>query len=237
MATTTKKTLQESLIEIQRDLKCPKDKYNAFGKYNYRSAEGILEHVKPLLHERGILMTINDNIIEVGGRNYIQAVIALARNGETFATQAVACEQAERKGMDSAQISGATASYARKYALSAMFLLDDGVDADSRDNRAQNGNNREPAPPPAPPTQTPRQKQAEKPEFITDAQMRLFWVKIKEKSIPDKLVKQFLAAAFHIQHTAHIPKRDFQAALDWIEEYIPPAGPDEGDQIAADLPF
>jgi hypothetical protein len=126
------KTLHEQLVDIQQTLKAPKGQYNSFSKFNYRSCEDILEAVKPLL--KGLSLTISDEVVNIGNSNYVKAT-AYISNGETDVhTTAFAREAIDRKGMDDAQITGSTSSYARKYALNGLFAIDDTKDADTQDN-------------------------------------------------------------------------------------------------------
>ena len=120
------------LQKIQTALKAPKGQTNAFGKYKYRSCEDIMEAVKPLLSEHGLSLVIADKIIEVGGRVYVEATAEL-NDGERVVgmSRASAREPETKKGMDEAQITGATSSYARKYALNGLFAIDDTKDADA----------------------------------------------------------------------------------------------------------
>lgn len=118
------------LARIQRELNAPKTLYNKFGEYYYRSAETILEAVKPLLN--GCLLYLDDDIVEVGGRVYVKATATFMEPSGIICTHAFAREQDSRKGMDEAQITGSTSSYARKYALNALFLIDDVKDPDTR---------------------------------------------------------------------------------------------------------
>ena len=122
------------LLNIQRDLKCDKSQFNEFGKYNYRSCEDILEAVKPLCVREGVALLISDTIEQIGGKNYIKATVELhdTEDDNLIATAAAyAREPDEKKGMDDSQITGAASSYARKYALNALFAIDDTKDADS----------------------------------------------------------------------------------------------------------
>ncbi len=123
----------EKLMRIQTELKAPKNLYNSFGKYKYRNAEGICEAVKPYLTREKAALVLEDNIIEVGGRIYVKAIATLfdAESGERLETSALARESMEKKGMDDSQITGTASSYARKYALNGLFLLDDTKDADT----------------------------------------------------------------------------------------------------------
>lgn len=133
----TELSLSEKLNRIQVELKAPKDKLNKFGGYNYRSAEGILEALKPLLKTYGVYVTLSDEIVEVGGRVYVKATACLSDTksadgfNEAKIATAYAREAESKKGMDEAQVTGATSSYARKYALNGLFLLDDTKDADT----------------------------------------------------------------------------------------------------------
>lgn len=117
---------------IQTKLKAPKDNYNAFGKYKYRSAESILEAVKPLLAEQGCTLTLTDDIAMVGDRIYIVATATITNSkGDAVQTKAYAREEETKKGMDASQITGTASSYARKYALNGLFCIDDTKDADA----------------------------------------------------------------------------------------------------------
>lgn len=122
----------KELIDIQSKLKSPKDNRNNFGNYNYRSAEDILENVKPFLTENKCTLTITDDIIEVCGRVYVKATARLKNStGEVEETTALAREEEAKKGMDAAQITGSASSYARKYALNGLFCIDDTKDPDA----------------------------------------------------------------------------------------------------------
>lgn len=125
-------TLQQALARIQRELKAPKNQFNSFGKYNYRSCEDILEAVKPLLGD--CVLLIGDEIVEGGGRVYVKAIVKFIKGNDEIETQALARESETKAGMDAAQITGAASSYARKYALNGLFCIDDTKDADTQDN-------------------------------------------------------------------------------------------------------
>lgn len=122
-----------NLNKIQQELKAPKGQTNSFGNYKYRSCEDILEAVKPLLGDS--TLTINDEIVMIGDRFYVKATATIRDiESKEVSVSAYARESFEKKGMDSAQITGATSSYARKYALNGLFLIDDTKDADTKDN-------------------------------------------------------------------------------------------------------
>jgi len=121
----------KELLEIQSRLKAPKSQFNEFGKYKYRNCEDILEALKPLLKETEMTLIITDDLVLIGDRYYVKATVTLQKNGDSVSATAFARESAEKKGMDASQITGATSSYARKYALNGLLLIDDTKDADS----------------------------------------------------------------------------------------------------------
>ena len=134
------------LMNIQQKLKAPKNQRNNFGNYNYRSAEDILEAVKPILKEEKCVIVIGDDIVSVGDRTYVKATAHLisAEDGKEIAsTSALAREPADKKGQDDSQITGATSSYARKYALNGLLCIDDTKDADATNTHGKT----EPTPP------------------------------------------------------------------------------------------
>ena len=123
--------MENKLAEIQAKVKAPKGQFNSFGKYNYRSAEDILESVKQVVNPMGYSITISDTIINVGDRYYIKATATLSNGKETYSTDGYAREEESKKGMDGSQVTGASTSYARKYALNGLFALDDTKDSDA----------------------------------------------------------------------------------------------------------
>lgn len=146
----------EALGDIQHRLKAPKNQTNKFGGYNYRSAEDILEAVKPLAHEVGATVNCSDEVLMVGDRFYVVATAILTTyEGEQVAVQGWAREQDERKGMDASQVTGSASSYARKYALSGLFAIDDEKDADAQE------------------PEQPKRKKARKPDDIAQAKLDL----------------------------------------------------------------
>ena len=125
------------LSEIQAEIKAPKGQFNKFGGYAYRSCEDILEAVKPILFKHKCFLTLDDEIVLIGDRYYVKATATLQTETGCTCTTAFAREAVARKGMDESQITGSASSYARKYALSGLFALDDTKDADTMDNRQQ----------------------------------------------------------------------------------------------------
>ena len=131
--------LHKKLLNIQTALKAPKGQYNSYGKYNYRSCEDILEALKPLLKQEQCILRITDEIVQVGERYYIKATAVLGdcENESYILNEAFAREEEEKKGMDGSQITGTASSYARKYALNGLFLIDDTKDADTDENHKE----------------------------------------------------------------------------------------------------
>lgn len=139
MGEAKKMNIYEKLINIQTELKAPKNQYNSFGKYNYRNCEDILEAVKPLNKKYGCVLTVADRIFMVGERYYVEAHARLTnveKPDEYIDNIAYARESETKSGMDASQITGATSSYARKYCLNGLYNIDDTKDADT-DNFAE----------------------------------------------------------------------------------------------------
>ena len=132
--TDSQVVLNQRVGDIQHKLKAPKGQYSSFGKYNYRSCEDILEGVKPLLKEHDLTLLIDDEIVQIGERYYVKATAKITDGREIVSATAYAREPDTKKGMDESQITGATSSYARKYALNALLCIDDTKDADTMDN-------------------------------------------------------------------------------------------------------
>ena len=155
------KPIYAALQAVQRELKAPKGQYNSFGKYKYRSCEDVVEAVKPLLNEHGLILTMSDDVVEFGNyahkkttgndvveisgsRIYIKATATVIDvvTGDKIEVTAMAREPEEKKGMDCSQITGTASSYARKYALNGLFAIDDTKDADTDQYKQQtNGSN------------------------------------------------------------------------------------------------
>lgn len=133
------KEILTKLIALQTELKAPKNQFNKFGGYKYRSCEDILEAVKPLLKKQGCSLTISDTMENIGDRYYIKATVTVydTATGESISNSAYAREEESKKGMDGSQITGTASSYARKYALNGLFLIDDTKDADTNEFKNQ----------------------------------------------------------------------------------------------------
>jgi len=129
----------KELIEIQKELKAPKSQRNGFGNYNYRSCEDILEAVKPLLNKKGCILTLSDEVVNVGDKNYVKATAKFICDKDSLEVTAFAREAITQKGMSDPQITGSASSYARKYALNGLFAIDD-----TKDDDATNQHNKAP---------------------------------------------------------------------------------------------
>ena len=150
-------TLHDKLLAVQDQLNVPKNHLNAFGKYNYRNCEDILLAVKPLLKEQGLVLTLSDELVVLGDRYYVKATATISADDyNPIIVTAYAREEEDKKGMDASQLTGSTSSYARKYALNGLFLIDDNKDADTTNEHGKaprQESKRAESPPPAdPPT-------------------------------------------------------------------------------------
>ena len=125
--------MKDKLNKIQSELKAPKAQFNKFGNYKYRNAEDILESVKPLLSKHGCVLLLADEVVNIGDRFYVKATATIAdiKTEASISVTALAREEESKKGMDGSQITGASSSYARKYALNGLFLIDDTKDSDT----------------------------------------------------------------------------------------------------------
>lgn len=181
------KELNKKLTAIQQELKAPKNQFNNFGKYNYRSCEDILEGVKPLLKKHELTLRIDDSIIQIGERYYVQATAILSDGENAIVTKASAREADKKSGMDASQITGAASSYARKYALNGLFAIDDTKDADTKDNTPEKKETKKTT------------KSTSKPRLATSAQIgkigvlankELGWSNLKLSKATAKLYKK-----------------------------------------------
>lgn len=168
------------LAEIQRTLNAPKNQFNSFGKYKYRSCEDILEGVKPLLN--GLFLSISDEVVLIGTRHYVKATARITDGETTHEATALAREEESKKGMDAAQVTGATSSYARKYCLNGLFGIDDSKDADTDEHKHQQNS-----------AQPQKQKQ-EKPNPTPAQILKAFTEAAGKKSTQEELKQAFAKA-------------------------------------------
>lgn len=171
-------TFQQRLINVQSRLKAPKGQYNSFGKYSYRNQEDILEALKPLLAENELVLTLSDSIHEVFGLVYVESKVRVSYGTDEITVTAQAGIDPNRKGMDIAQSFGSSSSYARKYALNAMFLIDDTKDADATNTHGKDAA-----------VATPAAKPVAKPQIKVDDMFQKAIDSMKEKGTREQYDK------------------------------------------------
>lgn len=164
MVTKQQSSIFVTLQSIQQSLVAPKGQYNSFGKYSYRSAEDILEALKPILQEHDAVLILQDGIVQIGDRYYVEATATLYAVGETIGTTAYAREDDSKKGMDGSQVTGAASSYARKYALNGLFMIDDNKDPDTDEYHNQNSQAGRTSQKPAQKTNSKQEQSANAPD-------------------------------------------------------------------------
>lgn len=185
MVTKQQSPIFVTLQSIQQSLVAPKGQYNSFGKYSYRSAEDILEALKPILQEHDAVLILQDGIVQIGDRYYVEATATLYAVGETIGTTAYAREDDSKKGMDGSQVTGAASSYARKYALNGLFMIDDNKDPDMDEYHNQNSQASRTSQKPAQKPNSQKEQPANAPaknngsKTITGAQARAIRTELK----------------------------------------------------------
>ena len=211
----------KNLIDIQSKLKAPKGQYNSFGKYRYRSCEDILEAVKPLLRDAGCTLTITDDIITVQNRIYVKATATIKdAEGNTESVTAFAREPEGKKGMDESQVTGTASSYARKYALNGLFLIDDTKDADTDENRneregraAQQSKQQSRQKP----QQEPRQEPDPEPQQEFTDNARLANINVIKAAFGDNLPR--LLAQFKVKSLDQMTDKQIAWTMNYINQH------------------
>ena len=209
--------IYEKLLNIQSTLKAPKNQHNNFGNYDYRSCEDILEAVKPLCKENKVVLNISDEIVMIGQRYYIKATATLVdlENTkddciQTIENVAYAREEEQKKGMDGSQVTGASSSYARKYALNGLFCIDDTKDADTDAFKKQQdkGNNK--------PQNTYQKPVQQAPKLISDAQRkRLYAIANGNNEVAKRVL-----ARYGYESSEQIKVNDYEKICNEIEAEI-----------------
>ena len=184
----------EKIVAIQSELKAPKGQYNSFGKYNYRSCEDILEGVKPLLAKHGLVLTIQDSIELIGDRYYVKATATITDGKENVSTSAYARESLDKKGMDASQVTGATSSYARKYALNGLLAIDDTKDADTMDN-----------------SKKPAQQTQE-----TVYNWQTLKARATQGGISEEALVHYVTETFKVSKPSELKQEHYQQAFNWV---------------------
>lgn len=183
-------TFQQKVVAVQSELKAPKGQYNSFGKYNYRSCEDILEGVKPLLNKYGLYLKISDAVEMIGDRYYIKATATLSDADNCISTSAYARESLDKKGMDASQVTGATSSYARKYALNGLFAIDDTKDTDSVEDKPVQQN--------------------------TAYNWKTLKVRATQGGVTEDALKDYLKNELKVKNTDEMTRDHYQKAFDWV---------------------
>lgn len=192
--TDSQVVLNQRVGDIQHKLKAPKGQYNSFGKYNYRSCEDILEGVKPLLKEHNLALLIDDEIVQIGERYYVKATAKITDGRECVSATAYAREPDTKKGMDESQITGATSSYARKYALNALLCIDDTKDADTMDN-----------------SKKPAQQTQE-----TVYNWQTLKARATQGGISEEELVHYVTETFKVSKPADLKQDHYQQAFNWV---------------------
>lgn len=182
------------LAEIQAKLKAPKGQFNSFGKYHYRSAEDILEAVKKVVNPMGFSIVLTDQVKEIGGRIYVEAIASLFNGELEYSATGLAREEETKKGMDGSQITGAASSYARKYALNGLFAIDDTKDSDATNDHGKSQESKSQAKGSIP---APTQFDIEFKELIADVkkviaigELKGIWEKLTDEAKANKEIQQ-----------------------------------------------
>ena len=183
-------TFQEKVVAVQSELKAPKNQYNSFGEYKYRSCEDILEGVKPLLNKYGLYLKISDAVELIGDRYYIKATATLSDADNCISTSAYAREQLEKKKMDASQVTGAASSYARKYALNGLFAIDDTKDADSVEDKPLPQN--------------------------TAYNWKTLKARATQGGVTEDALKDYLKNELKVKNTDEMTRDHYQKAFDWV---------------------
>lgn len=219
-------TTIEKLAQVQQELIAPKNQFNKFGGYNYRSCEDILEGLKTCLAKVKAAVTITDDIVEVSGRHYVKATATFhdAESDGCISNTAFAREEETVKGMSSSQVTGSASSYARKYALNGLFAIDDVKDADSRDNREVK---EEPNKAPEKPKEEPKKPEGmtgeEAAEQAKIEQMKIPEVKIKiilQKCAESNVDTQKILMLYKVKSLADLTEKKFRHICDHWEQIV-----------------
>jgi hypothetical protein len=196
-------SVYEKLQIVQQKLKAPKNQFNSFGKYNYRSCEDILEGLKPILDEVKATVILNDNIELIGDRYYIRAVAHFidSDDGRDLISTAYAREDLDKKGMDLAQVTGSVSSYARKYALNGLFCIDDTKDSDSTNEHDKK----------------PSSNNTEQPKTLSDGQVSRLFAIASKKGYNPEAVKKTIMQKYNTSEVKSLSKVHYDEAVKGYE--------------------
>lgn len=212
-------SIYTTLTEIQNELKAPKNQYNSFGKYKYRSCEDTLEALKPLLLKHKATLIINDEIQETGTRIYVKAICTFVVGDEKIQTTAYAREEESKKGMDGSQVTGASSSYARKYALNGLFLIDDTKDADTDEFKEQSKKKQESG-------------SKSKGQELTKEQINILYSMASEKGFTQKDIQNVISKSFNKRSVTELSHTEYNEILDRMEKSASKKGKKDPEQTA-----
>ena len=204
----------KALVEIQKTLKAPKGQYNSFGKYKYRSSEDILEAVKPLNAAHNLLLTLTDEPIFMGDWHYIKATATITDGKDSLSVSAYARESLTKKGMDESQITGTASSYARKYALNGLYLIDDTKDADTDEHQQQTGRKQS--------TSAKSPIESENQSMITAPQMKALQAKVNnvakanEQEVKDVFTSALKAVGLNKASSKDLTSQEASKVIDYL---------------------
>lgn len=204
--------IYEKLLNIQAELKAPKNQYNSFGKYNYRSCEDILESLKPLLIKYKATLIIHDEIMLIGDRYYIKATATLidVEKGDKVEVSAYAREDEQKKGMDASQLTGSTSSYARKYALNGLFAIDDTKDSDVTNKYDAEQVNR---------PKVDKDKQAIVDNSLaSDKQLNYIYKLAKQKNYSPESMASYIKEAYGKDSSKALTKKEASELIEMLNE-------------------
>lgn len=211
--------IQATLATIQQGLKAPKGQFNKFGGYYYRSCEDILEAAKPILADKGAVVTLSDDLIMLGDRHYVKATASLSAEGENITVTAYAREEAVKKGMDGSQITGAASSYARKYALNGLFLIDDNKDSDSTNDHGKG--DKKPERTPEPPVSAPVENDVPGEKLALPGQITQIQMILKRRGITDRKAALDDYEGFLGRRVQSSKEFTFDEATEYIAAHLP----------------
>ncbi len=204
--------IYEKLLNIQAELKAPKNQYNAFGKYHYRSCEDILESLKPVLAKHQAAVTISDEIVLIGDRYYVKATATLidVEKGDKVEVSAYAREDEQKKGMDASQLTGSTSSYARKYALNGLFAIDDTKDSDAT-NKHDTGQTKKPK------EQTKKTDDTEN-DLASEKQLKYIYALAKQKNYSPESMASYIKGAYGKDSSKALTKKEASELIEMLNE-------------------
>lgn len=208
----------EKLMHIQNELKAPKNQFNSFGKYHYRSCEDILEGLKPLLDKYKVILIIADEIVQIGERYYVKSIATLqdTESKDFIHTAAYAREDEKKTGMDLSQLTGSTSSYARKYALNGLFAIDDTKDSDATNDHDKEDKKR-PNKKPTDKKEDEDKKALDDNSIATEKQLNYLYKLVKEKNYTDG-IKSYIKQAYDKENSTELTKKEASELIEMLNQ-------------------